>query len=596
MENFGNFKHFGQNGAVIQARMGHSPASDSNSRFQPRLNQAMPSGACELLGRQLSSVLAALLFAASGAAPATTASGATPPATINARSPSFADVSSAINSANDGDTVVIPAGTAAWTTTLVITKGITLIGQTTTDSVVGTASDKTIIQDNVTRKGGPCPVIRVNSVSDKTYRISGVTFAPLNTKLNSNGMIYLAGRSHAVRIDHCHFPIITSQSVLIGIWGAIWGVADHNIFECLRIQSFNINMADWPNPDGSAGVWGDGSWATPTELGSEKFFFIEDNYFKNLTGTPGYGAYNEQGGNIDGSAGQRWVFRHNHCYETQMQNHGTEGLRQRGSRVREIYNNDFHYAQSRHYGGSRSGVTITHDNTFDGRYPPQGLNLEAFRAFFKEPSYWEGGSGDNPWDVNDTKNGPFIENGFSYNPVNGLYENGTATSGSTTTIVDSTKNWRPNQWVNFTAKRVSDAAIGFIQSNTSNTLTVVYAQYPTSPVWTAGNQYQIRRPLILLDQPGRGQGDLITGTQPTNKTAGKTAWPNNALEPSYSWNDIYTPTGARVNFSVGTGNAALQKAGRDFYNNTPMPGYKVYTYPHPLVSGLAPPSNLRITP
>jgi len=591
MKNFGDCRHFGQNGAAIQARMGHSPASDSNSRFQPRLNHAMPSGSCEFLRRQLSSVLAALLLVASGAAPATTASGATTPATINARSPSFADVSTAINSANDGDTVVIPAGTATWTSTLIITKGITLIGQTTTDSVAGTAVDKTIIQDNVTRTGGGCPVIKVNSVSGKTYRISGFTFAPLNTKQNQNGMIYLQGKSHAVRIDHCHFPIMTSQSVLIGIWAAIWGVADHNIFECLRIQSFNINMADWPNPDGSAGVWGDGSWATPTELGSEKFFFIEDNYFKNVTGTPGHGAYDSQGGNLDGRLGERFVFRHNHCYETQIQDHGTETGRLRGCRVREIYNNDFHYAFSVHYGGSRSGVTITHDNTFDGgRYPPQGITFVAHRAYFKETGVWAGASGDDGWDVNDTRNGPFTENGFSYNPVNGLYENGTATSGSITTIVDSTKNWKPNQWVNFTAKRVSDAQIGYIQSNTANTLTVMYAQYPTSPVWAAGNQYQIRRPLILLDQPGRGQGDLMTGTTPIKK------WPNNALEPSYSWNDIYKPTGAHVNFSVNASNVTTQKVGRDFYNNTPMPGYKVYTYPHPLVSGLAPPSNLRITP
>jgi len=28
-------------------------------------------------------------------------------------------------------------------------------------------------------------------------------------------------------------------------------------------------------------------------------------------------------------------------------------------------------------------------------------------------------------------------------------------------------------------------------------------------IWKAGDQYQIRRPLILLDQPGRGQGDVI---------------------------------------------------------------------------------------
>ena len=40
----------------------------------------------------------------------------------------------------------------------------------------------------------------------------------------------------------------------------------------------------------------------------------------------------------------------------------------------------------------------------------------------------------------------------------------------------------------------------------------------------------------------------------------------------------------------------FRQEGRDYYNNTPMPGYKPYIYPHPLVSGLAPPSNLQIIP
>ena len=68
--------------------------------------------------------LSALFFAASGAAQATT---------INARSPSLTDVRTAIASAADGDTVIVPAGTAVWRDTLTITKGITLQGQTTTD-------------------------------------------------------------------------------------------------------------------------------------------------------------------------------------------------------------------------------------------------------------------------------------------------------------------------------------------------------------------------------------------------------------------------------------------------------------------------------
>ena len=46
-------------------------------------------------------------------------------ATIEAKSVSLGDVESAIGSAHEGDTVIVPGGTASWTSTLVITKRIT---------------------------------------------------------------------------------------------------------------------------------------------------------------------------------------------------------------------------------------------------------------------------------------------------------------------------------------------------------------------------------------------------------------------------------------------------------------------------------------
>jgi hypothetical protein len=61
------------------------------------------------------------------------------------------------------------------------------------------------------------------------------------------------------------------------------------------------------------------------------------------------------------------------------------------------------------------------------------------------------------------------------------------------------------------------------------------------------------------------------------------------LEPAYSWNNVYTPTGAPVNIELASGAWALLQEGRDFYNNKPMPGYTPYTYPHPLVTGQLPP-------
>src|SRR6202035_2434456 len=49
-------------------------------------------------------------------------------ATIFPADASFPSVQTAVNSALDGDTVVIPAGTATWSSTLTISKAITLQG------------------------------------------------------------------------------------------------------------------------------------------------------------------------------------------------------------------------------------------------------------------------------------------------------------------------------------------------------------------------------------------------------------------------------------------------------------------------------------
>ena len=530
----------------------------------------------------LSWVAASLLLAAPSGAQARI---------INALSPSLADVSRAIASAVDGDSVAVPAGTASWTSTLVINKGITLIGKTTTDSVAGTAVDNTIIQDNVARGPGGRPIIKIASALGKSYRLSGFTFAGLSTVGNRSGAVVVAGNSHAVRIDHCHWKEPLAQAIDCAINGAIYGVADHNILEFRsKRQSFTFHADNWPDPNGKAGVFGDGSWAAPTDFGSEKFFFVEDNCIKNTTNP-----FREGAGSTDDRNGGRWVYRHNHCYNVEVQTHGTETGRYRGGRAREIYNNDFHNTTAHPVGGIRSGVTITHDNTYYGVKPPRGIVLEAYRTFFKWksqslPNGWGGATGDNPWDVNDTEGDG--TNVPEHSPH--LYESGTCSTGSNkTTIVDTTKNWPIDRWVGFTAKRVSDDQVAYIKSNTSDTLTVLfYADSGGGAVWAAGDQYQIHNCLVALDQPGRGKCDLITGTPPRNSTTGRITWPHQALEPSYSWNDKYIPDGTSVNFQPGPGNHKLQLLGRDYYNDKPMPGYTPYTYPHPLTRGSEPPTNI----
>jgi hypothetical protein len=77
-----------------------------------------------------------------------------------------------------------------------------------------------------------------------------------------------------------------------------------------------------------------------------------------------------------------------------------------------------------------------------------------------------------------------------------------------------------------------------------------------------------------LDQPGRGEGNLVTTTANGLIPA---IWPNQVLSPVYFWNNL----GWR-NDEGGSTSTRIQ-LGRDFFNS-PKPGYVPYTYPHPLQS------------
>jgi len=145
-------------------------------------------------------------------------------ATVNAKSVSFADVNTAVGVAKEGDIVTIPAGTATWTSTLSLTKGITLIG-------AGSAS--TIILDNVPINSitGSAIVINTTLVAGQSFRVSGLTvrYGPRTAKPISGAVINAQGTCFAYRIDNIHFDQPYDKAIHIGGW--IYGVIDHCLFD-----------------------------------------------------------------------------------------------------------------------------------------------------------------------------------------------------------------------------------------------------------------------------------------------------------------------------------------------------------------------------
>src|SRR5438128_702026 len=129
--------------------------------------------------------------------------------TITARSVSFTDVSSAIALASEGDTVVVPAGTGSWTSSLNITKGITLRGATTVDTstTLGTFNDQTIIVDNGTTWA---QTVVIALTPNQVFRMTGFTFRRgTNTAGGGQAGVFIGGicpgasGTGSFRIDHC---------------------------------------------------------------------------------------------------------------------------------------------------------------------------------------------------------------------------------------------------------------------------------------------------------------------------------------------------------------------------------------------------------
>jgi hypothetical protein len=230
-------------------------------------------------------------------------------------------------------------------------------------------------------------------------------------------------------------------------------------------------------------------------------------------------------------------------------------------------------------------------------------NLGVFREFRPTSGFGQA-VGNNIWDANDTEgNGTFVKGHAPH-----LFESGTATtSAAGGRLIDNTKNWVPNQWAGYSIKRANINAGANIISNTSNTISYYYYTDNTGKfkplIFNAGDKYQIHKVLIALDQNGRGKGDLLSGNPAINTSTGAANWPHQALEPCYSWNNVYAANGHELGFRSGASGQTTTKPGVDYFNlgggfpanSTPSAVSSRYTaalngvdytgtfiYPHPL--------------
>ena len=273
--------------------------------------------------------------------------------TVNAASCSSTDVQNAINAAVAGGTVSIPAGTCSWTSTLNISKGITLSGA---------GQGTTVIQDNVSKGGSTCsgggPLVSWNVPAGSSMRMTNLSIVGVATDpgVCQRGHIFVGGGTHSMRIDH--ITVNPGQTVGILIFGDIWGVIDHMTWTANFNNAIRVEHLNW-NGTSTGDSWGDQSWAQPIHYGSGEGVYIEDSTFTSTAAAIG--------GVTDCFSGGRLVFRHNTVTQYNNQSHGADSdQRHRACRWQEIYNNTYTYSninQLAFISWVRGGTGVFFNNT-----------------------------------------------------------------------------------------------------------------------------------------------------------------------------------------------------------------------------------------
>jgi hypothetical protein len=468
-------------------------------------------------------------------------------AVLNAQSVSLADVRAAVALATDGDTVIIPAGTASWTNALNYSVAITLQG-----SGVGV----TIIKDDAPgAENNNSGCINVTTTAGKPYRITGIEFQPgVRTQELSKGCVALRGFSHSVRVDHCKITANTNRCLTV--WDWVLGVCDHVDFYANN-EVVHVAHGSWGNSDGT----GDGSWTSDSTLGTADAFYIED--FTVTSSVPGLDI-----GVCDSEFGARWVVRHGAVTGGQIGSHGTEGGVDRSTRQFEVYDVAFITTNINPNAiHCRGGSGVYFNNTAIGY--GNFATLNCYRGAQTYP-IWGVASGFNPWDSNQS-GGPFWS-GTYFGP------NGAVT------MTDTSQTWSTNELLGYSLTNVTSGRSSSIMSHNAHTITQWHeASQDGMMTFHNGDAYEIWKVNAALDMPGMGKGDAMNRSTP--------AWPNEIIEGIYAWDN--TLDGSTSAALMVSRKYPFIREGIHYFNQTQKPGYTPFTYPHPLTRP-APPTNLRV--
>lgn len=249
---------------------------------------------------------------------------------------SVVDCQNKVNSAVDGDTVQLPAGTFTWNATDCVS-GRCIGFANKNITIQGTGIGSTII--NGPTNGAKFFYYQLTNTAKSNGRISGMT---LQGGTGIGIAIYLDATalsvsSYGFRIDHIFMNYLNATATpsngiqINGIW---WGVVDHCTFNGnmngVVVYSFAASDTTGPGTGGN----GAKSHSLPLNLGTKEAVYVEDcTYVGNTSG--------QTLGVDDMEYGARLVFRHNSVTGEYIQSHSARGVNRGGSLKIEAYNNTF---------------------------------------------------------------------------------------------------------------------------------------------------------------------------------------------------------------------------------------------------------------
>jgi hypothetical protein len=202
---------------------------------------------------------------------------------------SLDNVQAMIDNAKEGDTIVLPTGTAKWTQPLILTKSMQLIGAGIDKTIIVNGIEDTADNDYVVQ------IIPDNPLDNPLIEVVGFTFDAdyeggcIKVMSQSNDSAYSNFRIHHNKLKNT-LDIDGDSYKSICVKGHCFGLIDHNRFEnnSYDFKIYGRQQYSWDNFPGLENI------------GSGNYLYIEDN--------ESVGAVHHI---LTSGEGARWVYRYN---------------------------------------------------------------------------------------------------------------------------------------------------------------------------------------------------------------------------------------------------------------------------------------------